>query len=99
MSVEAPERIWAQVSIRSPNEGSYSVLPVNNRGNVEYVRADKLRDELQRAVEIVRRHVPYTPPDGPSTPEHQAAYEAVGFALQDLERHVNTRNAGGKDAE
>lgn len=47
-----------------------------------------LRSALKRAVEIVRQHVPYIPPDGPTSSEHRAAYEAVGFAFQALERHV-----------
>lgn len=49
-------------------------------------------------VEIARQHVPSIPPDGPTTAEHQAAYEATGFALVEIRKRARAL-LGGENAE
>ena len=40
------------------------------------------REGMKHAAEIVCRLIPHMPPDGPINLEHQAEYEALGFAMQ-----------------
>ena len=48
---EMPETIWAQVTIRNPNCGTYAVAPAMDVGNVCYRRAD-LPPTLSAAMEL-----------------------------------------------
>jgi hypothetical protein len=48
------------------------------------VRIAALEAGISGLVEIARQGVPSIPPDGPTTPEHQAAYEATGFTFVEI---------------
>lgn len=65
-----------------------------NRAERTEAQLTEANKALDTAVEIVRRHVPNIPHDGPVDFEQQAAYEAVGFALHELELHVRRTLAG-----
>lgn len=45
-------------------------------------RREGFEEGMKRAAEIVRERLPHMPPDGPINTEHQAEYEALGFAMQ-----------------
>lgn len=47
-------------------------------------RIAALEAGISGLVDIARQGVPAIPPDGPTTPEHQAAYEATGFTFVEI---------------
>ena len=50
------------------------------------------REGMRRAAEIVRERIPHVPPDGPINTEHQAEYEALGFAMMAILSQANTHS-------
>lgn len=65
-----PKTIWAQVSIRDPDYGTYATTPVKDVGNVRYTRAD-LPPTLSAAMQL---------------PEVKAMKEALELARNRLQR-------------
>lgn len=59
-------------------------------------RIAALEEGVSDLVEIARQGVPSIPPDGPTSPEHQAAYEATGFTLVEIRSLARTLLNGEK---
>lgn len=62
-------------------------------------RIAALEAGISDLVEIARQHVPSIPPDGPINAEHQAAYEATGFAFVEIRSRARSLTKGESDAE
>lgn len=66
---------WKQGAIDAANEVLDAI-----QAQLNSARNKGMRD----AAEIVRRNIPVLPSDGPSSPEQQAEYEALGFVMTEI---------------
>lgn len=71
-----PQRVWNEACDARAMGGGGSVVEVIARAILSAEQRER-----KSCAEVVRKMIPSMPPDGPVSTEHQAEYEALGFAM------------------
>lgn len=98
-----PNALWSSAqynSALSKNRAECDI-PLVSKADADFVITEKderiaaLEAGISDLVKIARQHVPSIPPDGPTSTEHQAAYEATGFAFVEIRNRARALIGGG----